>query len=270
MAKKKKEETPVPGSPAWMATFSDLMNLLLCFFVLLYASSTPDAAKFEQIAASFMQTVSILQGGEAAIGEDMMISNGVSQLNALDDYVQMMGKADEGDESNPNEGQPSKEEQEMLELSKNMASEIVKELESNKLDDLVNVDYNAQFVQLSLNGAIVFDSGKAEIKKSAIPTVSRVGDILKKYDKCVVEIEGHTDKVPIHSLKYENNLYLSAARAITVYEYLIENKKMNPEYLKASGYGDNLPVASNKTESGRAKNRRVEIKIYNRLSSKNR
>ena len=86
----------------------------------------------------------------------------------------------------------------------------------------------------------------------------------------VVEIEGHTDNVPIHSLKYENNLYLSAARAITVYEYLIENKKMNPEYLKASGYGDNLPVASNKTESGRAKNRRVEIKIYNRLSSKNR
>ena len=148
MAKKKKEETPVPGSPAWMATFSDLMNLLLCFFVLLYASSTPDAAKFEQIAASFMQTVSILQGGEAAIGEDMMISNGVSQLNALDDYVQMMGKADEGDESNPNEGQPSKEEQEMLELSKNMASEIVKELESNKLDDLVNVDYNAHFVQI--------------------------------------------------------------------------------------------------------------------------
>ena len=78
MAKRKPEE-PKPGSPAWMATFSDLMNLLLCFFVLLFSMSTVDAQKFELIAASFSETFSIFSAGGKAIGEGMMISNGVSQ-----------------------------------------------------------------------------------------------------------------------------------------------------------------------------------------------
>lgn len=80
MAKKKQEEAP-KGSPAWMATFSDLMNLLLCFFVLLFSMSSIDAAKFEQVVASFNQTFSVLNGGATAIGDGILISNGVSQLN---------------------------------------------------------------------------------------------------------------------------------------------------------------------------------------------
>lgn len=83
MAKKKQEEAP-KGSPAWMATFSDLMNLLLCFFVLLFSMSSIDAAKFEQVVASFNETFSVFSGGATAIGDGILISNGVSQLNELD------------------------------------------------------------------------------------------------------------------------------------------------------------------------------------------
>ena len=92
---KKKEETPAPGSPAWMATFSDLMNLLLCFFVLLFSMSTVDAKKFEAVAASFSQTYSIFEAGATAIGDGVLISNGVSQLNELDEYINSTGKTAE-------------------------------------------------------------------------------------------------------------------------------------------------------------------------------
>ncbi|MDE7197467.1 MAG: chemotaxis protein, partial [Lachnospiraceae bacterium] len=80
MAKKKPEDPP-KGSPAWMATFSDLMNLLLCFFVLLFSMSTIDEVKQEKVVASFNQMFSVFDAGAAAIGDGMLISNGVSQLN---------------------------------------------------------------------------------------------------------------------------------------------------------------------------------------------
>ena len=79
MARKKTEEAPA-GAPAWMATFSDLMNLLLCFFVLLFSMSTVDAEKFEMVIASLQSSFSILPSGGASIGDGEMVSSGVSQL----------------------------------------------------------------------------------------------------------------------------------------------------------------------------------------------
>ena len=96
MAKRKPEEVK-PGAPAWQATFADLMNLLLCFFVLLFSMSTVDAQKFEMIAASFSETFSIFDAGATAIGDGVLISNGVSQLNELDEYINSTGKTAESD-----------------------------------------------------------------------------------------------------------------------------------------------------------------------------
>ena len=95
MAKKRKEDTPPPGSPAWMATFGDLMNLLLCFFVLLFSMSKIDAKQFEAIAASFSKEFSVFDGGATAIGEGILISTGVSQLNELDEYINSTGRTAE-------------------------------------------------------------------------------------------------------------------------------------------------------------------------------
>ena len=90
MAKRRQEDPPA-GSPAWMATFSDLMNLLLCFFVLLFSMSTVDEEKYNQLVASMSSAFSILNGGATAIGEGILISNGVSQLNELDQYINSTG-----------------------------------------------------------------------------------------------------------------------------------------------------------------------------------
>ena len=89
MARKKTEEAPA-GSPAWMATFSDLMNLLLCFFVLLFSMSTVDAEKFEMVIASLQSSFSILPSGGASIGDGEMVSSGVSQLQMYDIYYNQM------------------------------------------------------------------------------------------------------------------------------------------------------------------------------------
>ena len=106
MAKKKKEDVPAPGSPAWMATFSDLMNLLLCFFVLLFSMSSVDQGKAEALIQSLAQTFSIFEGGGSSFGEGNMISNGADQLTELDEYFNTMGQTDDGDISqNVNENE---------------------------------------------------------------------------------------------------------------------------------------------------------------------
>ena len=104
---KKKEEAPPPGSPAWMATFSDLMNLLLCFFVLLFSMSSVDAAKYEEVVNSFAETFSVFEKGGSSIGDGVMVSNGVSQLSELSQYSTTMGHSEEGKEENTeNEERP--------------------------------------------------------------------------------------------------------------------------------------------------------------------
>ena len=102
MAKKKKEAPPAPGAPAWMATFSDLMNLLLTFFILLFSMSSVDVAKFEEIAASLNASFSIFDSGAPAITEGGLISSGISQLNQLDNYQTSMGSNQDESDSDEN------------------------------------------------------------------------------------------------------------------------------------------------------------------------
>jgi chemotaxis protein MotB len=264
MARKRKEEEASGGAPEWMATFSDLMNLLLCFFVLLFSMSTVDAEKYEEIVASFAGTFSIFEGGGSAIDQGNLISSGISQLDDLGDYTSNKGSSN--DAENTGESDALKEyEKQQEEKTNQMYEEIVQDVENKDLDSYVELKSNSPYVQLNLSGAILFDSGKADIKKNALPILSKVGAILKKYDDCQIVIEGHTDNVPISNSAYKNNLFLSTARAITVHEYLIGVKKLNPETLTSSGRAEYDPIASNSTEEGRSKNRRVEIKIYNPL-----
>ena len=382
---KKKQEDPPKGAPAWMNTFSDLMNLLLCFFVLLFSMSTVDTDKLEAVVASLQNAISILPTGGTSIGEGEMISAGVRQLEFLDSYYnemanskaentdeqtdgklsaqeqyeqqqlaesekmadeiqqeldnsQLSGKVDvdfnaeyvklnlngsilfasavvaslqnaisilptggtsigEGEmisagvrqleflDSYYNEMANSKAEntdeqtdgklsaqeqyeQQQLAESEKMADEIQQELDNSQLSGKVDVDFNAEYVKLNLNGSILFASGKADLVKQAVPIVNKLGKILEKYNKNVIEIEGHTDNVPIrYSAKYENNEVLSVYRALAVTDQLRKNKNLNPKYIKFAGRGDYIPVADNSTAEGRAQNRRVEIKIYNSFNS---
>lgn len=284
MAKKKQEDIPL-GSPAWMATFSDLMNLLLCFFVLLFSMSTVDAEKWEKVVASFNNTFSIWDAGASAIGDGLLISNGVSQLNELKDYINSTGVAEDAEDESDNI--VVEDSQTGGELSDKDAHEILGEIEEmqigeseqmyesieemlyeSNLDKEIDIDFTSQYVQLSLKGAFLFDSGKAVLKKESFETLDLVARILETYPDSMIEIEGHTDNQPlIYHSKYEDNDALSDARAREVFHYLVDNSLLDPANLKHAGRGEYDPVADNSTAEGRQKNRRVEIKIYNSLSS---
>jgi len=268
MAKKRQEEPP-KGSPAWMNTFSDLMNLLLCFFVLLFSMSTVDAQKFELIASSFSQSFSIFTSGATAIGDGVLISNGVSQLNELDDYINSMGKSAESNSDDIEDMQEMLDslDAEKLKKSEELAEKIEEAMEEQDLTREVDMEVTSQYVQLSLKGALLFDSGSSQLKSESLPVMDKVGLILERYADSVIEIEGHTDNVPISSARFADNNELSSARALSVFNYFMETTNLDPAILKHSGRGEYVPIADNSTPEGRAKNRRVEIKIYHTLSS---
>lgn len=263
MSRKKKEEQ-APGSPAWMATFSDLMNLLLCFFVLLFSMSSLDVEKWQQVAASFSENFSIFSGGASAIGDGILISNGVSQLNELDDYINSTGKTAESDvQVNDLE----EFEQKQLAASEELAEQIEEAIEESQFAEEIDVDFTSQYVSLTLNGALLFDSGSAELKEEALPLMDKIGQLLMRYAQSTIEIEGHTDNVPIHNAQYADNNELSSFRALSVFNYFMETTYLDPAMIKHSGRGEYVPVADNSTPEGRAQNRRVEIKIYHSLST---
>ena len=303
MAKQKQQEEAPKGSPAWMATFSDLMNLLLCFFVLLFSMSSVDSDKFQALIASLQSEYSILNGGGAAIGDGKMISAGINQLIKYDIYYNPkntnsgegksdsdkniiatagddVGKYDEMEKGyTDEEGEGTSaakvsvedakeryEEEEMAE-SERMAGSIEKMLSKYGLQNQVEVEFTGQYVSMTLNGAILFASGAWELSEEAYPLVDKIGKILERFTDYTIEIEGHTDNVPIHSGQFKDNNVLSMYRALSVADYLRERTNLNPAQLKSSGRGDYVPIADNSTPEGRAQNRRVVIKVYNSFNS---
>ncbi len=268
---KRKEDAPPAGSPAWMATFSDLMNLLLCFFVMLFAMSSIEEAKLQEFVAAMNNTFSIFDGGASAIGDGILISNGVSQLNELDQYINSTGKVADSDtdgesmeefEKFPEALEEMLEEQRLQE-NEERAEAIEEALRENEIADEVEISFTAQYVKLTMNGGLLFDSGSAQLKEEAQLIIDKVGVILERYGDGTIEIEGHTDNVPINSAQYPSNEELSSARALSVFYYLLESTSLNPVGVKHAGMGERVPIADNGTSEGRSRNRRVEILIYN-------
>lgn len=263
--KKKKQEEAPAGSPAWMATFSDLMNLLLCFFVLLFAMSSTDTAKFEELAQSLASSFSIFSAGGSAVGEGELIASGVRQLNNLGVYFSNLGVASESEVEEDIEKEYEKQKaEEQKEATEEQYEKVKEELKENGVDSVVDVEMDSEFqyVMLSMKGGILFASGSADLMEEAKPVVGKLGVVLKKFSKYEIRIEGHTDNVPISSSsRYGSNMALSAARSGSVYDYLVNNAGLNAKNLSTSGYGENQPIVSNNTANGRAKNRRVVIKI---------
>ncbi len=293
MARKKKEEAPAPGAPAWMATFSDLMNLLLCFFVLLFAMSSVDTAKWNEMAQSFASTFNVFKAGGAFFGEGNLVANGASQLNNLDEHKQTMGEESDSavDKDHPYDkigdtdelleyyeekvaelegiiedlkNQEEIKEEQKQEAASAIYDEIYELAERYNLgaDIEFSMDKAYNYVKIDVKGYVLFEDNKAEIKKEGKAVLLKIGDILKEYDGFGIDIIGHTDNIPIKSGPYADNDYLSAARAIETAQYLIEAKNLDASKISFSGKGEREPVDTNATAEGRARNRRIEFRIY--------
>lgn len=245
MAKKKKEEEAPAGAPAWMATFSDLMTLLLCFFVLLFSMSSLDIAKFTAFINSYSGSTGIIDGGEVLLNSNGMLGGGVENVPEEEDR-----KAAENIK------------QITIEME-NIKEALDKFLKSEGLDNKVTVEQDGEEVVLTFEDFMLFDSGLAVIKPDGLEVLGKIGNEIKQYleDDYIARAEGHTDNLPINSLIFPSNWELSASRAISVAKYLINDIGISPMRISAEGFGEFYPIATNDTPEGRAQNRRVEIKI---------
>lgn len=229
-----------------MATYGDLVTLLLCFFVLLFAMSSTDAQKFEALMVSFQGSAGILPGG-TSMSQSTMQFDGMPEKNqSTSQTVQ-------------------------LESMEKLKEELQKEIGKGKLSEDVEMEIEVRGLVIRLPDNVLFDSGSAEIKTEALISLKTIGQVLnkKEYENSMIRVEGHTDNVPINSFKYPSNWELSTARSTNVIKYLIASIKMNSGRLSASGYGEFHPIASNADASGRSKNRRVDIVVLSSIEEAN-
>jgi chemotaxis protein MotB len=205
----------------YLLTYSDMITLLLAFFVIIIASSTPDQALWEQMAEGLRSEVT------------------------------------------------------GTEIQKTPLAEIKADLDSilttEREQDLVNIDLTNKEIVMTFNSSSLYISGGAELLPSGESIISKVSDALNglSFYNFKVDIEGHTDNVPINTLRFPSNWELSVARASEVVKFLV-NQGYKPSNLKASGYADTqpLPDAPHTDEFGqdiienRAKNRRIVLRIF--------
>ncbi|SDZ10350.1 chemotaxis protein MotB [Proteiniborus ethanoligenes] len=222
------------GAPEWMTTYGDMVTLLLCFFVLLFSFSEIDAQKFKMIMSSFQGSLGVLESGKTIKPNDFVLDSKTEGLGSIEEL-------------------------------ENIAKDLGEYLKGKGFSEQVSIEYNERYVKLNFLDGVLFDPGKAVLKDEAIQVLDAVGVKLLEYENNRIKVEGHTDTVPMKSFQYPNNWYLSAARAITVAEYYINEKGFDPKRLSAEGFGEYSPIATNDTAEGRTKNRRIEIKILNSI-----
>ncbi|NLX87575.1 MAG: OmpA family protein [Clostridiales bacterium] len=218
----------------WMTTYSDLVTLLLCFFVLLFSFSVIDAKKFEAIIRSFQGSLSVLDSGKT-IDEDQYISQALQSNRLL-------------------------REQQEAESMEWLYRQLDEYIQQNNLEGTVVLGVEERGLLIRFKDQVLFDSGKAVIRKDGEPIVQSIGEILKQNDRAI-RVEGHTDNVPMHSLLYPSNWELSTARAVNVVKFFIEKVGIAPTRLSAAGYSEYHPIADNDTAENRQKNRRVDVVI---------
>jgi chemotaxis protein MotB len=232
MSKKKKHKPhEEEGGEAWLLPYSDLMTLLLAVFIVLFAVSNIDKAKSEQMAAEF---------SEQMMNKSYNAASAVEVPNATPTGTAI---------------QQIKNEMDKMEALK---AELDAKLKDQNLTSSVKTSIDERGLVISLNNAIFFDPGSAELKIDTEETLLEIGNTISVMNN-YIRVEGHTDNVPMNSSLYRSNWDLSAARAANMVRLLTGQTSIPPERLIAVGYGEYRPVADNSTEEGRAKNRRIDI-----------
>lgn len=233
MAKYEKKQSS--GAPEWMATYGDLVTLLLCFFIMLFATSNVDSEKFDVLVQAFNPGLFDFTGGDNIMG--------------------IMDK----DENNEMTNFFSTEIVYQAELQ-GLEDTLNEFIESEQLDDSVDIVRDSDKITLRFSSSLLFESGKATLKSDVKPYLDKISKTLPTdYD---IQIEGHTDNLPIHNAKFASNWELSALRGINVLKYLVNHCNIDSSRLSVAGYGEFRPIADNSTSEGRSKNRRVDIILF--------
>lgn len=243
------------NASAWLTTYADAVTLLLAFFVMLFAMSSTDAAKFEQMArsmrAAIVGTDGALPASTALVGDaNPMPPPSPVSPEAVPDLVPRVPTAPE----------PAEEGDEAFEGADELAERIHRDLSDQGLLDIAEVEATPDGVTVRVRtDEVLFATGSAEVQPVARTVLSALAPSLRSIPN-PVRVEGHTDDVPIGSADY-TNWNLSADRAVAVLSLLADEHGVAPARLQAVGYGEHAPLVPNTGPANRRANRRVEIII---------
>jgi len=249
MARKKK--TPVPENhERWLISYADFITLLFAFFVVMFASSQTDRGRAQQVSDSVKKA---LQGERLSTLLASVLGGTVDNLGQGNAMMRGPGGAQKV--------RLEKNEQKMAELVPSMKL-LTEELKDEIAAGRIRINMEPRGLVVSFQQAALFPSGGDDVSPGSLEAMGKLAGAIAKLPN-PIRLEGHTDSVPIKTARFRSNWELSAARSIAILELLATRFGLARERMSITGYADVAPVASNDTEAGRAKNRRVDIVILN-------
>lgn len=260
------KKCPPEGLPGWMGTYGDMVTLLLCFFVLLYAFSTTDSQKFKNLIMSFKGTFGVMKGGKT-ISPDALLSSARVEYKGSEFRYQYIAKKVEAELKKYAGDKTIRKEDVSDEQKAEQQEEQKKELEDQITQEDTDVKITERGIEISLGDKVLFDLAKANLKSGASGILDIVLNNITDIENNIV-IEGHTDNWPINNREFPSNWELSAARATTVLKYFLEKENRIRDRLSLAGFADTRPISDNNTANGRQKNRRVVIIILKTMEER--
>ena len=272
------------NADGWMVTFSDLMSLLLCFFVLILSMAEVDIIKYKQLADSMaeafgvqreLELESIPKGTSVVSTEfrpgipDETIVDIVQQVTTDQTRNSLrIGNPDspEADEKDIRDEVLTYDEVMALIKETQLDAEMLRRLLKTEIKEgQIDVESTARTILIRIREKGSFTSGSALLNSSFVGVIDKIANALTQIEGRIA-VEGHTDNVPINTFAYPSNWDLSAARSVAVVRRMLDIAPLVPDRVTASGFADTRPQANNVSAEGRARNRRVEIVVKQPLS----
>lgn len=245
----------------WLVSYADFVTLLFAFFVVMYAISSVNETKYEALAAALDEAFSKKQPDTEEVKPiDVGQPPTVIQPIILDHSPSTVEQ--ETQEKNALSEDILRERR----LLENVSEQFKQVLQPYIDQDLVEVVQNDFWIELEMNDQLLFFSGEAELSRKALPILNKVAEVVRRLPN-VINVEGHTDNVPIQTIEFPSNWDLSSARATSVVREFVKNG-ISPKRLSAVGYGEFHPVADNHSAVGRKKNRRVVLVLMSQAFSR--
>lgn len=263
MSRRRKRDHAKQNTERWIVSYADFVTLLFAFFVVMYSISSVNEGKYRVLSQTLTdafqdptRSLDPVQIGE--LGRKRGNIAGLDSAQALIQVDQQKGPGvylDEGIiQQTKNQTTTLSPEQQRLNF---LAVSIEDILEPYVENDLVVVNFDGESVTVDMRDKMLFPSGSARLSRDAVSVLRDLSSVLASLPN-QIQVEGNTDNRPIHTDEFPSNWELSAARAASVV-HLITRMGIAPDRLSAVGYGEHRPVASNNTEEGRQKNRRVTL-----------
>ncbi|MED3642708.1 flagellar motor protein MotB [Caldifermentibacillus hisashii] len=246
MSRRKKEKGEHEFNETWLLPYSDLMTLLLALFIVLFASSAVDAQKFQSMSKVFSE---IFTGATGIVDYESIEQKNGEEL--ADETKEKLEKEKE-------QTQVPVDEQTTLSATQERVNQYILE---KGLTGQLKTSLTSEGLLVTINDSVLFDSGSADVREEDIAVAKEISDLLVTDPPHNVIISGHTDNVPIQNSNFSSNWELSVMRAVNFMKIILENDQLDPRMFSAKGFGEFQPIASNDTEEGKAKNRRVEVLI---------